>query len=68
MCWEKVPAPYKDAIMNHLKVNKLFRLKRLLLYYYNGSKNAAKTSAFSAAFAAINALLLIDFFVVIPPT
>ncbi|MFS7989222.1 hypothetical protein Hanom_Chr11g01044191 [Helianthus anomalus] len=29
MGWDKVSKPHKDAIMNHLKINKLFHLKRL---------------------------------------
>ncbi|MFS7936900.1 hypothetical protein Hanom_Chr05g00421201 [Helianthus anomalus] len=35
MGWEKVPTPYRDGIMNHLKVKKLFRLKRLKPFFKN---------------------------------
>ncbi|KAJ0735676.1 hypothetical protein HanPI659440_Chr11g0434751 [Helianthus annuus] len=53
MGWDKVSKPHKDAIMNHLKVNKLFRLKRLQTQQQTG----VKTQPFAAAFAVVNAPL-----------
>ncbi|KAJ0872158.1 hypothetical protein HanRHA438_Chr11g0520601 [Helianthus annuus] len=53
MGWDKVSKPHKDAIMNHLKVNKLFRLKRL----QTQQKTGVKTQSFAAAFAAVHAPL-----------
>ncbi|MFS7937364.1 hypothetical protein Hanom_Chr05g00426701 [Helianthus anomalus] len=47
--WEKVSKPHKDAIMDHLKLNKLFHIKRL----QTRQQTDAKAQPFATAFASV---------------